>query len=158
MSKSIEIPTQNYLNWPVNCQLTSTTAFLNFLYNCLKNSTGDKIDMYTLYQITNIPLIDSQKLISNAFKLKNFNNENKNINDINEIDFLCLTNEEFISGFNNLYYGNNYEKTKLIANLCSFNDNLIYIKDVRLLLLHLHSEKKKGFDSLCFFQLTVIYF
>ena len=138
MSNSIEIPTQNYLNWPVNCQLTSTTAFLNFLYNCLKNSTGDKIDMYTLYQITNIPLIVSQKLISNAFKLKNFNNENKNINDINEIDFLCLTNEEFISGFNNLYYGNNYEKTKLIANLCSFNDNLIYIKDVRLLLLHLH--------------------
>ena len=140
MSNSIEIPTQYYLNWPVNCQLTSTTAFLNFLYNCLKNTTGGKIDMYTLFQMTNIPLIVSQKLISNAFKLKNFNNENpdKNINDINEIDFLSLTNEEFISGFNNLYYGNNYEKTKLIANLCSFNDNLIFIKDVRLLLLHLH--------------------
>ena len=140
MSNSIEIPTQNYLNWHVNCQLTSTTAFLNFLYNCLKNTTGGKIDMYTLFQMTNIPLIVSQKLISNAFKLKNANNENpdKNIKDINEIDFLSLTNEEFISGFNNLYYGNNYEKTKLIANLCSFNDNIIFIKDVRLLLLHLH--------------------
>ena len=77
MSNSIEIPTQNYLNWPVNCQLTSTTAFLNFLYNCLKNTTGGKIDMYTLFQMTNIPLIVSQKLISNAFKLKNFNNENQ---------------------------------------------------------------------------------
>ena len=143
MSYSIDVPTKNYLNWNMNSgQLNSTTAFLNFLYNSLKHSSGDYVDMYTLFQICNIPLIVAQKLISNSFKSKNLNNEDlKNtidINDNNEIDFLSLKNEEFISGFNTLYYGNNIEKTKLIANLCSFNDNLIFIKDVRLLLFHLH--------------------
>ena len=143
MSYSIDVPTKNYLNWPVNSgQLNSTTAFLNFLYNSLKYSSGDNVDMYTLFQICNIPLIVAQKLISNAFKSKNSNNEDlKNTIDIidnNEIDFLSLNSEEFISGFNTLYYGNNIEKTKLIANLCSFNDNLIFIKDVKLLLSHLH--------------------
>jgi hypothetical protein len=143
MSYSIDVPTKNYLHWNMNSgQLNSTTAFLNFLYNSLKHSSGDYVDMYTLFQICNIPLIVAQKLISNSFKSKNLNNEDlKNtidINDNNEIDFLSLKNEEFISGFNTLYYGNNIEKTKLIANLCSFNDNLIFIKDVKLLLFHLH--------------------
>ena len=98
MSYSIDVPTKNYLNWPVNSgQLNSTTAFLNFLYNSLKHSSGDYVDMYTLFQICNIPLIVAQKLISNSFKSKNLNNEDlKNtidINDNNEIDFLSLKNE-----------------------------------------------------------------
>ena len=143
MSYSIDVPTKNYLNWPMNSgQLNTTTAFLNFLFNSLKHSSGDTVDMYTLFQICNIPLIVAQKLIANSFKSKNINHEDLKstieIMDNYEIDFLSLKNEEFISGFHTLYYGNNIEKTKLIANLCSFNNNLIYIKDVKLLLSHLH--------------------
>ena len=138
MSISTDIPTKNYYNFS-----TPTTAFLNFLYNSLKHASGNKVDMYTLFQMCNIPLIVSEKLILNSFKNKNSccdNQEKKNNLDVNDNDndFVCLTNEEFIYGFNTIYYGNNAEKTKLIANLCSFNNNLIFIKDVKLLLLHLH--------------------
>ena len=143
MSYSIDVPTKNYLNWNMNSgQLNSTTAFLNFLYNSLKHSSGDYVDMYTLFQICNIPLIVAQKLISNSFKSKNLNNEDlKNtidINDNNEIDFLSLKNEEFISGFNTLYYGNNIESgsnylknymTKYISNLAMIFDGL-YIESL----------------------------
>ena len=141
MSYSTEVPTNDLFNWnQTSCQISSKTVFLKFLYNCLQKNSGNKIDMYTLFQICNLPLIVSQKLISNSFRNKNLNvQENKNNeNDDNKIDFLCLKCEEFVSGFYNLYFGNNIEKTRLIANFCSFSDNLINIKDVRLLLLHFH--------------------
>ena len=141
MSYSIEVPTNDLFNWnQTSCHMSSKTVFLKFLYNCLQKNSGNKIDMYTLFQICNLPLIVSQKLISNSFRNKNLNvQENKNNeNDDNKIDFLCLKCEEFVSGFYNLYFGNNIEKTRLIANFCSFSDNLINIKDVRLLLLHFH--------------------
>ena len=100
--------------------------------------------MYTLFQISNMSLIVAQKLILNAFHNKmtynynDINNTQGNIKSDLEIDFLCLSNEEFMNGFNTLYFGNHYEKTKLIANLCSFSKNQIQMRDVKLLLNHCH--------------------
>ena len=124
----------------LNDEISNRLSFLNSLYYSLKHASGDRVDMYTLFQISKIPLILAQKLILNSFHNKmSFNfDTNKQIDNDNEIDFLCLSNEEFVNGFNSIYYGSNNDKTNIIANLCSFSKNQIYIKDVKLLLNHCH--------------------
>ena len=82
--------------------------------------------MYTLFQISNMSLIVAQKLILNAFHNKmtynynDINNTQGNIKSDLEIDFLCLSNEEFMNGFNTLYFGNHYVKI-------SYDNDLIII-------------------------------
>ena len=124
----------------LNDEISNRLSFLNSLYYSLKHASGDRVDMYTLFQISKIPLILAQKLILNSFHNKmSFNfDTNKQIDNDNEIDFLCLSNEEFVNGFNSIYYGSNNDKTNIIANLCSFSKSQIYIKDVKLLLNHCH--------------------
>ena len=140
----MEILSTNYQISNINYQVPPRVAFLNSLYYSLKYISGEKVDMYTLFQISNMPLIVAQKLILNAFHNKmtynynDINNTQGNIKSDLEIDFLCLSNEEFMNGFNTLYFGNHYEKTKLIANLCSFSKNQIQMRDVKLLLNHCH--------------------
>ena len=140
----MEMPSTNYQLSNINYQVPPRVAFLNSLYYSLKYASGDKVDMYTLFQISKMPLILAQKLILNAFHNKmtyNYNESNNNQGNIKsdiEIDFLCLSNEEFMNGFNIIYFGNHLEKTKLIANLCSFSKNQIQMRDVKLLLNHCH--------------------
>ena len=140
----MEIPSANYQLLNINYQVPSRVAFLNSLYYSLKYISGEKVDMYTLFQISKMPLIVAQKLILNAFHNKmtynynEINNTQGTIKNDLEIDFLCLSNEEFMNGFNTLYFGSHNEKTKLIANLCSFSKNQIQMRDVKLLLNHCH--------------------
>ena len=140
MSNNLKIQSKPHYQLTNSNEISPRLAFLNSLYYSLKYSSGDKVDMYTLFQISKIPLIVSQKLILNSFHNKmSFNlNINSQIKNDNEIDFLCLSNEEFVNGFNSIYFGSDSDKTNIIANLCSFSKNQIYIKDVTLLLNHCH--------------------
>ena len=105
--------------------------FLNLIYESLDEFSHNKIDMYTFFQISNVPLIICQKLFIKAFK------SNK-IDNLKESNFNCLSCEEFSDGFYKLFFGKIQEKIDLICNLCSFDNKNVYLNDVKLLLIHFH--------------------
>ena len=105
--------------------------FLKLIYESLEEFSNRKIDMYTFFQFSNIPLIICQKLFIKSFK-------NSKIGFLKESNFNYLSCEEFSEGFYKLFFGSNYEKIELISNLCSFDDENVYLNDVKLLLLHFH--------------------
>ena len=105
--------------------------FLKLIYESLEEFSNRKIDMYTFFQFSNIPLIICQKLFIKSFK-------NSKIDFLKESNFNYLSCEEFSEGFYKLFFGSNYEKIELISNLCSFDDENVYLNDVKLLLLHFH--------------------
>ena len=108
-----------------------TKNFLKLIYESLEEFSNRKIDMYTFFQISNIPLIICQKLFIKSFK-------NSKIDVLKESNFNFLSCEEFSEGFFKLFFGSNQEKIELISNLCSFDNENVYLNDVKLLLLHFH--------------------
>jgi len=105
--------------------------FLKLIYESLNEFSNNKLDMYTFFQITNVPLIICQKLFIKAFKTHKIEN-------LKESNFNCLSCEEFTDGFYKLFFGTIQEKIDLICNLCSFDNKNVYLNDVKLLLLHFH--------------------
>ena len=109
----------------------SNKNFFKFYIFSLKKLCRGKIDIYTLNQITYLPLIVCQKLIIS------FLNKNSILN-LENADLLKLDNNSFIEKFYTIYFGTNYEKIKLISKFLSFDGKFIHYEDVKLLLLHLH--------------------
>ena len=105
--------------------------FLKLIYESLDEFSHNKIDMYTFFQISNVPLIICQKLFIKAFK-------STKIDNLKESNFNCLSSEEFSDGFYKLFFGKIQEKIDLICNLCSFDNKNVYLNDVKLLLIHFH--------------------
>ena len=118
----------NHLN---NSPSDSNRIFLKFFIFSLKKLCRGKIDIYTLNQITYLPLIVCQKLIIS------FLNKNSSVN-LENADLLKLDSNTFIDNFYIIYFGSNYEKIKIISKFLSFDGKFIYYDDVKLLLLHLH--------------------
>jgi len=114
----------------------NSKSFLKFLYLSIKKMCNNNFDMFTLTQISNFPLIISEKLIYSLIYNDNNNNNNNNYNDNN--DMLNFNSEKFIYCFYNLYFGTIYEKIKIISNLCCIKNNYIYLNDIKILLIHFH--------------------
>jgi hypothetical protein len=111
--------------------IDSIKNFFKFYYFSLKRLCRCKIDIYTLNQITYLPLFVCQKLIIS------FLNKNCGKN-IENSDLLILDSNSFIENFYILYFGNISDKIKLISKFLSFDGKFVYYNDVKLLLLHLH--------------------
>ena len=109
----------------------SNKNFFKFYIFSLKKLCRGKIDIYTLNQITYLPLIICQKLIIS------FLNKNSMTN-LENSDLLKLDNNSFIDNFYTIYFGTNFDKIKLISKFLSFDGKFIHYEDVKLLLLHLH--------------------
>ena len=109
----------------------SNKNFFKFYIFSLKKLCRGKIDIYTLNQITYLPLIICQKLIIS------FLNKNSMTN-LENADLLKLDNNSFIDNFYTIYFGTNFDKIKLISKFLSFDGKFIHYEDVKLLLLHLH--------------------
>ncbi|MCQ2818187.1 MAG: hypothetical protein MJ252_13050, partial [archaeon] len=116
----------------------SVKLLLSDIYKYINKSTSSRIDKYTIQQITNLPLIVSEKLVL-AFSSSSsqFNKEDP-----------LLTLNNFIDGFFTLYHGEIKDKVKLIYKICNYNKkNIIDSDDVKILLYHLHfkfmTEKKE---------------
>ena len=102
---------------------TQSLSFLIRLYQSIYKLSKERVDLYTLNQITHFPLIICEKLINVLT-----NRQRKN-----------LTQDEFTTCFNTLYFGNIADKAKLIAMICDFKQkDIININDVKILLIHFH--------------------
>lgn len=105
-------------------QKTSTIkAFLKELYkDCYKRS-GKVMDKYTFHEITNFPLIISEKIFYH----------------LNTSKTLSLSLGEFTTGIFDLYYGSLDTKINFLFRICDFdNDNIIHIEDVKLIFSFFH--------------------
>lgn len=99
------------------------TAFFSMLYDSIMKYSDYQMDLFTLNQITHYPLIFTEKLIL-AFS------------DSNTKD---LTEEQFVTGFITLLFGDNDSKTHLLSKILDFHGNqTININNVKILFIHLH--------------------
>lgn len=102
---------------------TQSLSFLIRIYQSIFKLSNEKVDFYTINQITHYPLIICEKIV----------------NLMTSKQRKVLTQDEFTSFFNTLYFGSVLDKAKLIAMLCDFKlKEDIHINDVKLLLLHFH--------------------
>lgn len=102
---------------------TQSLSFLIRIYQSLFKLSNEKVDSFTINQISHFPLIICDKIVNMIT-----NKQRKN-----------LTQDEFTSCFNTLYFGSLVDKAKLIAMLCDFKQKeVININDVKLLLMHFH--------------------
>lgn len=98
-------------------------SLLEKIYEYLDRNSKGKIDMFTINQLTNMPLIVCQKLVG----------------VMNEKERHFLTKEQFIEGFYKLYYGEEEDKIFTISKMCDFKSkNIIKKEDVLILLYHFH--------------------
>ena len=101
----------------------SSRTFFDEIYRSIDKFSNKKVDMITIYQLTNFPLFICDKLVRALSKKRRQN----------------LTQEEFSKGFTSLYFGSLEEKAVIIFDLCDFkHEGKIWIYDVRLLLFHFH--------------------
>lgn len=102
---------------------TQSLSFLIRIYQSIFKLSNEKVDFYTINQITHFPLIICEKIV----------------NLMTSKQRKVLTQDEFTSFFNTLYFGSVLDKARLIAMLCDFKlKENIHINDVKLLLLHFH--------------------
>ena len=136
-NKHILLPNFNQEKSPKNATSTATStcknernvkslqsiSFFNFIYQSLYKLSDGKIDMFSLNQLTDLPLIICDKLI----KIMTSHKKKQ------------VTQDEFSFVLDQLYFGSDFEKAKLIGMLCDFKRNeYITIGDMKLLLLHFH--------------------
>lgn len=95
---------------------------LGHIYNDINARCKEVFDMYTLNELTSFPLIFCEKLIQSFTS-----NESE-----------TLSNEQFIRGFNVLYFSSIQDIINQIARICAFDKKGVWINDIRLLLLHFH--------------------
>ena len=102
---------------------TQSLSFLIRIFQSIYKLSKEKVDLYTLSQVTHFPLIICDKLINVLT-----NRQRKN-----------LTQDEFTTCFNTLYFGSLADKAKMIAMMCDFKQkDIININDVKILLIHFH--------------------
>ena len=102
------------------------SLFLSYIFNDISKRSAKPFDMFTLTELTDLPLIVCEKICQYISPLNGILNQTQFISCMHDL-FFCNDKD------------NSYNRLMLVSKICDFKKkNVIYKSDVKILLLHLH--------------------